>query len=576
MTYRETVHHQFIGSMANLAAVAAGRRELLRDYHKVKTDNLRRQAEAYVFLAGANRSRLDRMVETLQRQNIEVLRTTRDTRLAHAQCWDGSDTSDVAVAAGSAIVRTDQPLRQLIDAILEFDNRIASAFLETEKKEILARNDSRLYDATGWSLPLAYAIDSYHVTGVPGVDTEPYVVRAPAGSLPQPDARVGFAFDGNDDRAFDLLARLFEADVRVWCARKPFRAGDIDLPRGSFLIRRAGNPSLDVERLAELAGASGVTLHGVDRGLAAGGFADAGGNDFTLLEAPRIALVAGSGVSTYGYGAVWHLLDSRLRVRTSTIDIDRLARSDLGKYNVLYLPDHARGVDGYKGSLGESGLKRLKAWVDAGGTVVAEGAGAAMLADTSVAIASTRMRRQILKKRAEYDAAAGIARDAMNPKIDSLSLWEARVAETKETKKNAAPAPTDAAVEQADEIARKLAPRGVIVAVDVDTEHWLGFGCNPVVPALLIGNRAFATRSVQVPARLAPEARLRLSGLLWEEARARWAQTPYLTRDGVGSGQVILFVSQPNFRGYYHGTERMLLNAMMLGPGMGASRPTGW
>ena len=71
------------------------------------------------------------------------------------------------VPAGSAIVRTNQPLKPLIDVILEFDIRIPTAFLRTEKKEILAHGDSRLYDTTGWSMPLAYGIEAYRVSAPP-------------------------------------------------------------------------------------------------------------------------------------------------------------------------------------------------------------------------------------------------------------------------------------------------------------------------------------------------------------------------------------------------------------------------
>jgi len=81
---------------------------------------------------------------------------------------------------------------------------------------------------------------------------------------------------------------------------------------------------------------------------------------------------------------------------------------------------------------------------------------------------------------------------------------------------------------------------------------------------------------VQVPGRLAPSGQLRLSGLLWSEARARWAETGYVTRESAGRGQVILFASLPNFRGYFHGAERLLINAMILGPGFGAQQSIEW
>ena len=72
------------------------------------------------------------------------------------------------------------------------------------------------------------------------------------------------------------------------------------------------------------------------------------------------------------------------------------------------------------------------------------------------------------------------------------------------------------------------------------------------------------------------EGRLRLSGLMWPEARERWADTAYATVESLGKGQIILFANDPFFRGYFEGSLRLLLNAIVLGPGMGTSQPLPW
>jgi len=75
---------------------------------------------------------------------------------------------------------------------------------------------------------------------------------------------------------------------------------------------------------------------------------------------------------------------------------------------------------------------------------------------------------------------------------------------------------------------------------------------------------------------LASAPDLRLSGLLWPEARERWGDTAYATVERVGDGQIILFASDPFFRGYTEGSGRMLLNALFLAPGCGTSQPVPW
>ena len=39
---------------------------------------------------------------------------------------------------------------------------------------------------------------------------------------------------------------------------------------------------------------------------------------------------------------------------------------------------------------------------------------------------------------------------------------------------------------------------------------------------------------------------------------------------------MILFVSDPFYRGYMEGSGRLFLNALILGPGMGTSQPVPW
>ncbi|HVZ94060.1 MAG TPA: M14 family metallopeptidase [Phycisphaerales bacterium] len=69
------------------------------------------------------------------------------------------------------------------------------------------------------------------------------------------------------------------------------------------------------------------------------------------------------------------------------------------------------------------------------------------------------------------------------------------------------------------------------------------------------------------------EMTLRMSGLLWPEAAHRLASAPYVTRESLGRGQVILFSESPTLRGASPATTRLFLNAVILGPGLGASHP---
>jgi hypothetical protein len=130
---------------------------------------------------------------------------------------------------------------------------------------------------------------------------------------------------------------------------------------------------------------------------------------------------------------------------------------------------------------------------------------------------------------------------------------------------------------------RLFGPSGAFVAGEFDPENWLCFGLPATgvndhkLPLLLFGSNALMSKfPVQTPVRLSDAGELRLSGLLWPEARQRLAKTAYVTVERVGYGQIILFVSDPFFRGYLEGSGRLLLNALLMGPGLGTSQPVPW
>ena len=60
------------------------------------------------------------------------------------------------------------------------------------------------------------------------------------------------------------------------------------------------------------------------------------------------------------------------------------------------------------------------------------------------------------------------------------------------------------------------------------------------------------------------------------KAAARMAHTAYATRESLGRGQVVLFADNPAYRRWMKETERMLINAILLGPGLGTRWSTPW
>jgi hypothetical protein len=269
----------------------------------------------------------------------------------------------------------------------------------------------------------------------------------------------------------------------------------------------------------------------------------------------------------------------------SALDVAALRRMDLRKYNVIVLPSAWGGAEVYRSMLGKPEIEKLKTWVESGGTLIAIGAATAFLADSSVALSSVRPRRQVLDRLEDYERVLAQAKEALTAEVDSVAVWEGppEGAAKKKTEKQdgtqsgsgkSGDASKDKSLlEEADELARRFSPRGAILAVDLDDTHWLSFGARSPVPVMMYSDYAFlAGQKVQVAGRFAGADKIRLSGLLWPEARDRLSETAYATSERRGNGQVVLFAGQPEFRGYFHGSERLLLNAIFLGPGFGTNQ----
>jgi len=137
--------------------------------------------------------------------------------------------------------------------------------------------------------------------------------------------------------------------------------------------------------------------------------------------------------------------------------------------------------------------------------------------------------------------------------------------------------PTPEDLERGDERLRRFMPRGAFLRVELDHDAWLTWGLPAELPALIrTRDTLVAEPPVQVAARFADLDRLHLGGLLWPEAAGRMALTAYATREQKGRGQVILFADDPAFREWTLGTRRLLVNAILYGPGLGTQWPNPW
>ena len=191
------------------------------------------------------------------------------------------------------------------------------------------------------------------------------------------------------------------------------------------------------------------------------------------------------------------------------------------------------------------------------------------------------MYKRQLDDLASYQRAAELERAAKNVVVDEAAVWNGpqtpeKAEEAKPEEKKDKPEEKKVTAED-DERARLFSPQGATLRGIVNEDAWITSGIDAVLPVLVSGSDVFLAKPpVTTAVRLDLAPTLRLAGLLWPEARARVADSAWLTVERKGSGQIILFSNQPAYRGYHLATARLFANAVVLGPGLGASQPVGW
>lgn len=589
-TYMESVHHQFVSTIANLRTLANHSDEMYADYWQARKENVASKGiyanRTFVVQATENKHRIETLAEKLLAQDIEVFVATKDFTAKNATNHLGV-TVDADIKAGSLVIPNRQPEARLLAAIMEFESKVNDAVLQEERQRVLRNGRSIMYDTTAWNLTMMYGLEAFEVPRHLDDDLTPYQPMPVTHNLDE--NAIAWFVNGADDAALGYAAQLMEQGVQVRVIDKATELGQQTLPRGSVVVTVTDNPSQKglVEQLKKTADKMGLGLSSVSVGLGEGELPDWGGRHFRLLTKPQVALLSHGTVSSYDVGSTWWSLDHYLGIRHSQLDMNALTRTDLRRYNVLILPVTF-------GQLSERNIGILNDWVEQGGTLIAHGSSAGKLASEK-GLSKVRQIQHTHDKAKEFNLA--LQREWLSTQSDyNLAATHSHALPDSVSYPwtDAPKALSKDKLKQLDEWQRLFMPRGTMVAGRTDQEHWLSFGVSPVMP-LLYGRQPvlMAGSNVETVVRVgayqaaeteAPESAyawyshpdnqalyVRMSGLLWPEAAQRIANSAYVTRERSGKGQVILFSGQPNFRGATKGTNRILLNAIVFGPGLGTT-----
>ena len=589
-TYKESVHHMYISTMANLKTLQLNSKEMYKDYWDGRKYNVSSQSEYankyYVILPTDNLGRLNTFISKLEAQEIEIYTNTNPIKVSNIINQIGDTEEEYIIPEGSLIVPNRQPDAPLIAAILEFDAKINDSVLIEERQKVLKNGSSVMYDATAWNLTMMYGLPAITINQ-PIRDDLVYWENKNIIEILNNDA-IGWSVNGNDDRSVAFAARLMEQNINVRILDKETKFLDQVLTRGSIFVTKVDNPKND--KLLSIINSTllglNISASSVLTGYGKGDLPDWGGEHFRLLTKPQIALLGQSNFNSYDVGSSWWTLDKNLGIRHSQINSSFITYADLRRYNTIIMPDGNR-------VLSENEIEVLNDWIKQGGTLIAHDNSSSIIASKN-GLGSVTKIQDSLDKSIDFDIDLQrewladkdnidfdqVNSNTLNYKTDYPWDMDKRTI-------------TDEELIRRDNWQSKFMPSGAFVVGRVDNTHWLSFGTPDVLPilyskqpVLMTSNRAEAVVRIgsiepnngseikqlnwsTIPAD--HDIKVRMSGLVWPEASEKIANSAYLTREQIGNGQLILFSGQPNFRGSTRGTSRLWLNAVVYGAGLGTT-----
>jgi hypothetical protein len=534
----DALEQQYTAAWTAARVAATRREELLSDYVanlRAAIADGRRGVRRYLIEPGGDPQHLAELVALLERNGIEVGRLAEDTTLAGVRDRAGKGVGDRTFAAGTYVVEAAQPANRLVRALLEPDLPLPDDFLEIARQRIDRGANPRFYDITAWSLPLLFDQAGYSSTDGRTLAVES--IGAASGGPTIPDQPAGYAYliDGSQAASVAALLDLKRAGYRASVTLKPTSIAEEAISTGTVVLRVGQNDDSLHGAVRDAATRRALTVRAVDTGLSDPGYPSLGSADVMPFRMPEIALLGDDPVHGYSFGWAWYTLDRQYEIPV-TVRTARSIRSEpIHRFDVLVIP-HLFSARELGRLLGDEGKDRLKKWIEDGGSLVALGS----------AVDFVREELELAGLRSWYDVQTG--RDKMSAE------------EKKEDP-----------IDPADEPTRFDVP-GAIVAAELDPEAWLSAGYDGTMPGLVDSSRLYVApegppnSGRRVVARYAGSETLRLSGFLWPETAERLPGTVLAYEERIGDGRVILIAEDLNFRGYWRGSDRLFLNAVVLSP----------
>ncbi|TRO65461.1 M14 family zinc carboxypeptidase [Christiangramia sabulilitoris] len=377
--------------------------------------------------------------------------------------------------------------------------------------------DSLFYDISAWTFPLAFNLDFAEDVSMKLAGNKIEDLQMPSPELPE-ESDYAYLLNWNNYMAPKALNKILEKDLRAKVAMEQFTIEGSTYGHGTIMIP-VQNQKLDRKELHEflknVSKETSVEISAIQTGMTRG--INLGSNQFRGIKPQNVALIVGESITPYDAGEIWHLFDQRYDMKITKLDIKDLHNTDLRKYTDIILPNS--GSD-----LTKKHIAQLKEWTKDGGTIIAY-----------------RSAVNLLKKNDFIDFK--IRKNELT--AENISFGDRR------------------------DFRGAQGIGGAIFEVELDRTHPIAFGYDDDKIAIFRNTTIFMEadeQSYNNPVKYSSKPLL--SGYISKPNLDSIASTVPFKHKSLGKGEVMLFTDNTNFRAFWYGTNKLLMNAIFFGDEM--------
>lgn len=498
LTLKDRIDHHYTTGMATVETVSKHAAKLIDEfklYFQKAISNPPGIYKSYVVKA-QNLPRIKRLADLLKNNGIEF--SYGSDKTVKGYNYENRKTEGFKIERNDLIVNLSQPKAVLANVLFEPQTVIT---------------DSNTYDITAWALPYAYGLKAYALKeSLKGsyAGTEENIEQVEAVEKP-----YAWVFYWNSVSDVQILTALQKLNVKVRIAEQGFTMGGRVFPSGSLLVYRAENEK-SVRglsgKIAELQKRLNVVLYPAKSGYVESG-RDFGSSVYPILTPPKVAVVAGTGISSQGVGEVWHFFEQELNYPIAVIGTHNLSTLDLNKINVLIMPD---------GYYGDNVNEQLGSWIANGGKVI-------LFEDAIAGVAGKKPFEIKLKEVKKEETVVNNSKIYGNKHLDDLS--------------EAIP--------------------GAIFRVDLDNTHPLSAGLGKYYYALKTDNKIYELLNKDWNIGVLKSGSY-LAGIAGKSVLKKLDNGLLFGVQPEGKGTIVYLASDVIFRSFWESGKQMLVNAVFL------------